>query len=136
MPIAILLAVMIVGTIMFLLLRPARTTSRVARMRDRRGGFGVPDPFHAVSIQPALQSCPAVEALKLQRFLSEEAPALPLANCGTPTCSCKYVHHADRRGGARNRRCGVSEKSGEAEFWSLRDRRALNGRRYKDRKAA
>lgn len=136
MQIAILFAIMIFGTIVFLLLRPASTTSRIARTRDRRSGFGVPDPFHAVSIKPAVRGCPAVEALKRQRFLSEEAPSLPLANCCAEGCGCRYIHHADRRGGTRNRRCGVSEMVEEAEFWSLRDRRVVGGRRHKDPQTA
>jgi hypothetical protein len=136
MQIAILFAVMIFGTIAFLLMRPGSTTSRIDRTRDRRSGFGVPEPFHAVSIRAAVQGCPAVESLGLQRFLSEEAPSLPLANCCAQGCACKYVHHADRRGGPRNRRLGVSEQSDVAESWSARDRRLVGGRRHKDRQAA
>ena len=136
MQIAILITAMILGTIVFFRLRLTGATPRNARKRDRRTGFGVADPFHAVSIHPAKEGCPAVESLKLQRFLSEEAPALPLAECGAVDCACKYVHHADRRGGARNRRCGTMEQSKESEFWSLRDRRIVLGRRHADRQVA
>jgi len=136
MQIVILIAAMILGTIVFFTLRRASSTSRNARKRDRRTGFAAPDPFHAVSIQSKKNGCPAVESLKLQRFLSEEAPALPLADCCAQGCTCKYIHHADRRGGARNRRCGAMEQSEESEFWSLRDRRVVLGRRHQDLLAA
>lgn len=136
MQIAILITAMILGILVFFRLRPAGATSRTTRKRDRRTGFGVTDPFHAVSIRPANEGCPAVESLKLQRFLSEEAPALPLPECGARDCACKYIHHADRRSGARNRRSGPIEESEESEFWRLRSRRVVQGRRHKDRETA
>ncbi len=133
---AILITAMILGTFVFFRLRLASPTSRNARRRNRRTGFGVPDPFHAVSIEPAEEGCPAVESLKLQRFLSEEAPGLPLADCGAVDCACKYVHHADRRSGARNRRLGAIEQSEQAAFWTVRNRRVVRGRRHEDRQVA
>lgn len=100
--------------------------------RDRRTGFGEGDPFHAVSILPAEGSCTAVGAIAAQRFLSEEAPTLPLENCGAADCRCKYVHHVDRRDGSRDRRLGRATNADEFEFWSQRDRRASVGRRQGD----
>jgi hypothetical protein len=39
-----------------------------------------------------------VDALEDARFLSDEAPSLPLAGCKTPqSCRCVYVHFNDRR---------------------------------------
>lgn len=36
------------------------------------------------------------------RFLSQEAPRLPLPQCSAGnSCPCVYKHHADRRGQAR-----------------------------------
>lgn len=35
--------------------------------------------------------------LETQRFLSSEAPLLPLAGCTETSCQCRYVHYADRR---------------------------------------
>jgi hypothetical protein len=133
---AILIAALILGTSVYLMLRPTGTPPRYGKNRDRRAGFGAPDPFHAVSIHSVTEGCPAVESLRLQRFLSEEAPSLPLADCGAQGCRCKYIHHSDRRSGARNRRFGGVEKSEEAEFWSLRNRRVVLGRRHRDRQVA
>ena len=54
--------------------------------------------WHAVAIKPKGQCCEAVQARRSARFLSKEAPRLPLAECNTSdTCTCVYKHHADRR---------------------------------------
>jgi hypothetical protein len=45
--------------------------------------------------------CKAVRAISGQRFLSAEAPRLPLADCDQPTCRCRYQHFTDRRTDAR-----------------------------------
>jgi hypothetical protein len=54
--------------------------------------------WHAVAIRPKGQSCEAVQARRATRFLSSDAPRLPLPECSTSdTCTCVYKHHADRR---------------------------------------
>jgi hypothetical protein len=54
--------------------------------------------WHAVAIKPKGQCCEAVQARRSARFLSKEAPRLPLPDCSTSdTCTCVYKHHADRR---------------------------------------
>jgi len=62
-----------------------------------------PNPYHAVSVRPGLICCRAVEELAGQRFLSAEAPELPLVGCDTESCECVYIHHADRRSGQDRR---------------------------------
>jgi hypothetical protein len=57
--------------------------------------------FHAVSVEPGDNCCHSARALKGRRFLSREAPSLPLKNCMNPKCTCSYVHHEDRRAGPR-----------------------------------
>jgi hypothetical protein len=137
MQIAIIFAAMLLGILLFYrLLFPARGSTQIDHNRDRRTGFGAGDPFHAVSILPAEQGCPAAESIKAQRFLSEDAPALPLAGCAAVNCRCKYIHYADRRSGARDRRLGPAENSDELEFWSLRSRRVAVGRRQEDLQVA
>ena len=59
---------------------------------------------HAVTIVPGVKACAAARKLEDQRFLSREAPKLPLRNCDYPNCECHYVHHADRRSGPRRAR--------------------------------
>ena len=79
---------------------------------------------HAVSIVPGYRCCHEVRELAGTRFLSREAPALPLKNCSSDSCSCRYEHHTDRRGGPRRARdMGVA-----MDGWLEVDRRAEVGR--------
>ena len=59
--------------------------------------------FHGVAVRPRDDSCcAAVTSLDGQRFLSEEAPLLPLAECSDPTkCRCVYEHFDERRDNLR-----------------------------------
>lgn len=62
------------------------------------------NPHHAVSVVPGQRACAEAEALRGQRFLSREAPALPLRHCGAGKCTCRYEHYEDRRKGGRRAR--------------------------------
>lgn len=62
------------------------------------------NPFSAVSVYPSPAGCQAVQAIKGKRFLSSEAPHLPLAACTAEKCHCVYHHHTDRRTGDGDRR--------------------------------
>lgn len=53
--------------------------------------------FHGVSVKPGLHACKAAQSLVGQRFLPDEAPAMPLAGCDQTRCQCAYSHHGDRR---------------------------------------
>lgn len=54
--------------------------------------------WHCVSVVGGLAPCPAALAVRQKRFLSEEAPRLPMHDCTSPArCQCRYQHHADRR---------------------------------------
>lgn len=55
------------------------------------------NPWHAVTVQYGSKHCKAVEELAGQRFLSKDAPKLPLRGCTEPQCSCRYRKHEDRR---------------------------------------
>ncbi len=64
---------------------------------------------HAVSILPGSRPCAAARKLRGKRFLSRQAPTLPLPECSRSDCECRYQHHGDRRdGGRRARDLGVS----------------------------
>jgi hypothetical protein len=55
-------------------------------------------PWHAVSIVSTAACCPAALGLMGTRFLSKEAPRVPLKNCSmSAECRCSYQHHGDRR---------------------------------------
>ncbi len=62
------------------------------------------DPYHAVTILATNKSCVTSKALKGIRFLSTDAPVLPLEDCDVETCPCRYKHHADRRDNSRRAR--------------------------------
>jgi hypothetical protein len=85
--------------------------------------------WHAVSIVPKGASCEAAHALRATRFLSAEAPRLPLERCTSPkSCICAYKHHEDRRGQPRRK----DEASGLRRNKVAEERRGAGGRRQTD----
>jgi hypothetical protein len=54
-------------------------------------------PYHCVAIRYRDGACAAVQRLVGQRFLSKEAPSLPVSACDAASCHCRYVHFEDRR---------------------------------------
>jgi len=111
--------------------RPATLTAKLRTL-----GFSLADPplktrWSAVSIKVTGASCAAARALTGQRFLSTQAPRLPLPDCAIPaTCRCSYQKFDDRRdeprraedaGGARGSRQPGTE------------RRSSRGRRSTDK---
>jgi hypothetical protein len=88
-------------------------------------------PWHAVSVISTSGSCEAARALKGKRFLSAEAPRLPLAECPlADTCRCKYRKHTDRREGPRREveQTGLRRALNSAD----QERRRRRGRRSTD----
>ena len=65
--------------------KPASTTSK------RKKEFG------AVSIKTGPRACTAAKYLRGKRFISSQAPALPLSECDISDCKCKYDYYKDRR---------------------------------------
>jgi len=59
--------------------------------------------YHAVSIKFSSSACAAAKDMQGRRFLSTAAPKLPLAGCQNLDCSCRFVHHQDRRTGKDRR---------------------------------
>ncbi len=102
--------------------------------RDR--GDGTDDneatgsPYHCVAINPGEGPCRTAIALKGQRFLSDEAPLLPLASCDVARCRCTFVHHKDRR--RSDRRNPYSAQSHTFVVQGGVDRRGRRGRRDTD----
>jgi hypothetical protein len=89
--------------------------------------------WHAVMLLPGADACAAVQTCKGRRYLSKEAPRLPLEGCDAKSCECRYRHYADRRGPPRRR-----EEAGEAIGTAPErtrpetNRRTRPGRRLKD----
>lgn len=92
----------------------------------------VANPHHAVEVVPGQHACPEARALRGRRFLSREAPVLPLAGCGSEQCTCRYEHHEDRRKGGRRARdlaVAIDGYSGEEQRDETR-----RGRRKSDQR--
>jgi len=89
--------------------------------------------FHAVSMRYSMNACEAAKAITGRRFLSSDAPRLPLPGCDSHDCHCKYTHHADRRSGDDRRTpydTGTFAKYG-ANAAQI-ERRERKGRRQQD----
>ncbi len=72
----------------------------------------VDSQYHGISIvYDDDKACEAVKALAKQRFLSNEAPSIPVPGCGAASCECKYVHYDDRRTEDADRRLSSSLQS-------------------------
>jgi hypothetical protein len=83
--------------------------------------------WHAVSIVAKGICCGLARSLYANRFLSAEAPRLPLPECTMPSsCQCAYKHHEDRR--ARARRSDELHGIRRAR-WTLEERRTRSDRR-------
>jgi len=55
-------------------------------------------PFRGVEVILNKNGCCEVaKAIAGQRFLTAEAPILPLSGCDVPECRCTYLHFDDRR---------------------------------------
>jgi hypothetical protein len=88
------------------------------------------NPWHAVSILTEPASCAPARSMSGVRFLSPEAPRLPLSQCPTPeSCRCAYKHYEDRRAQARRKedRTGLRRPVTGAQ-----ERRRQQGRRSTD----
>jgi hypothetical protein len=91
-------------------------------------------PYHAVSISHKGCACSTVTAVGDRRFLANKIPKFPLPNCDAPRCSCRYVHHDDRRE-LDSRRALYSIKSDVYTLTENTERRSMRGRRQSDKKA-
>jgi hypothetical protein len=91
--------------------------------------YTISNPFHAVQITPPQgNGCKAVQSCTGKRYLSAEAPKLPLAGCDAAQCKCRYVHRDDRRAGPRR----ASDTSvSQQRAWQGKERRR-GGRRITD----
>lgn len=82
-----------------------------------------------MAIVAATGGCEAARTLKGKRFLSAEAPRLPLAKCSAPAeCRCVYKKYPDRRAGPRRE----VEKTGLQRALPGGERRRRRGRRSTD----
>jgi hypothetical protein len=110
-----------------------RNSSRTVQTAERPRVAQRSTPYHSVSIQIQSGACRAAQEIRGRRFLSDEAPLLPLPGCTSVQCNCTFVHYADRRGrqdrrGELPRGSGPAGETGEFEA----ERRSLRERRHED----
>jgi hypothetical protein len=72
--------------------RPAPSPDRAPPQTKPAGGR-----YGAVEIRVRGGACQVARSLEGRRFLSKEAPALPLSACTAAQCSCKFAKWSDRR---------------------------------------
>jgi hypothetical protein len=85
-------------------------------------------PWYSVSVVAKSAACAAAKSLAAKRFLSREAPRLPLPSCDSPDrCGCTYKHHKDRRAAFRREEDNVGIRRPARE-----ERRRTRGRRNSD----
>lgn len=99
--------------------RKSGSTARPAKLRQK---------YHSVEIQYLGQGCKAVQALQGQVFLSQRAPKLPLPECTSARCRCRYRHLDDRR--RTDRRGEFGDMYGRLKLVSHSERRHKGDRRY------
>ena len=121
MNIALIVVVYIAAVV--LLLNPWSRSSQKLRTKKHLAS----DPFIAVSLVCESESCEEIGVLEDQRFLVNEAPAIPLQQCTSEVCGCRYHHYKDRRSHS-DRRQTPKRAGGEEGF----DRRGIRGRRKSD----
>lgn len=68
-----------------------------SKARERAKRAWRPSPYHSVAIRCRGDACDAVKRISSRRFLPDEAPRLPLAECTSAHCRCSFIHHDDRR---------------------------------------
>jgi hypothetical protein len=55
--------------------------------------------FYGVTVKPGISTCAAVEKIRGHRYLTLEAPKLPLPDCSSNDCRCILLPEDDRRAG-------------------------------------
>jgi hypothetical protein len=93
--------------------------------------------WHAVAVSCGQTCCRASVLARNTRYLSTEAPPLPLAGCSQPSsCTCKYRHYSDRRAGPRRRTDSDLYRNALSRHvtrkLTFEDRRTSKGRRAND----
>ena len=78
--------------------------------------------YHCVQLVPGPNACDAIKELTNQKYLSDDAPFLPLEGCNQARCRCIYSHLNDRREG--DRRSPGAPRAAANERRKLRDRRS------------
>ena len=82
--------------------------------------------YHCVELSMPYDACDAAMQLHGNRYLSAEAPVLPLSDCDHQACKCRFKHHDDRR---HQQRRDPFSSSGIHTLYSESQNRRLGGDR-------
>jgi hypothetical protein len=104
---------------------PAEAPDRIA---DSSRHLYISNKWHAVSIALCPRACGAARKCLGVRFLSKDAPVLPLPDCNAPRCTCRFRHHEDRRSSLRR----AADIIASGAYWAGQERRRSQGRRVND----
>ncbi len=110
----------------------SRQSKKAGAVKPRRPAAISNKSYHAVSIKFESRACMAAKTMEGERFLSSEAPRLPLPDCDATDCQCHFSHHQDRRVSKDRRHAfnasGHSNTTGKHE----QERREIRDRRHDD----
>jgi hypothetical protein len=118
--------VLAAGAAYWLVTHRRAARSRAPQKAKATGGFG------SVEIRIRSGACDAARALEGQRFLSQQAPALPLPACNVAQCSCRFAKLEDRRTDGRR----LEHEGLSASLFLDKNRRAKRDRRAAKKKKA
>lgn len=133
MKIFIVFFVVLVLFLLYVFVRRPKTQDHARPTVQRRIPSKTDAKFHAVSLKFPASACEAAKAMEGRRFLSSAAPRIPLADCDSVQCKCRFVHHKDRREGDDRREThgwgysGTSTGSHEEEQRKRGERRDDDG---------
>jgi hypothetical protein len=125
---------LIIVVAVFLRLRSRASYAEEAREFASNDTASATVDFHAVSIRPGSDACRAAKSIEGQRFLSGNAPRVPLPDCDASDCNCRFAHHVDRRTGD-DRRTPYPSATGPEPGSIGKDQRAEVDRRRRQAQA-
>jgi hypothetical protein len=89
-------------------------------------------PYHCVVFKCPLGNCPGIAPLKGRLYLVGDGHELPVPECTSTRCRCRYVHYPDRRRREEDRRSSFGLEQEMYRYSHERDRRLAPGRRKGD----
>ena len=110
----------------------AMRTAQRLRNQDKQNPGATDFPYRAAEIVVEENACDAVRPLAGNRFLLDDVPHIPLAECTSRKCTCTYVRHRDRRNKYQERRAEFSALTNAYVTTGNSERRASGGRRADD----
>jgi hypothetical protein len=115
-------------------LQKGKNTGTKKRNSSQKSASNPIDRYRATAIICGENSCEAVKAVSGKRFLDadKDIPKIPLPNCDTPKCCCKYEHYSDRRDTSEIRRGPPGLQSQLHPHIENVERRLKRGRRTSD----